>query len=276
MQWERPQDAPRIVPSDTKSPGTEAAAAAAAAAVAETPNEVQQIDDAESEVPTPAQRASISGEDLARDHDADTANQELTVLDFANRLAPDETKLSELPIPAPKTPPPPTPSDSPIPSTISTNPRALLERIHSGNASAQAGLNLAQLLHPFHSSSTTQPSPPIQPYVRAMFAGRKKFEALQTAAIVRAEEEGLNETRRCASVPLDWSMLNLLELEAADSSRSRAPTLPPLPAATDAHSGRDRAPTLPGLSPIVFRRHLKQVLDAISPDVSQNGKHLYT
>ena len=110
--------------------------------------------------------------------------------------------------PAPKTPPPPTPSDSPIPSTISTNPRALLERIHSGNASAQAGLNLAQLLHPFHSSSTT-PSPLIQPYVRAMFAGRQKFEALQTAAIVRAEEEGLNETRRCASVPLDWSMLNL-------------------------------------------------------------------
>merc|ERR1711908_89919 len=90
-------------------------------------------------------------------------------------------------IPPPPTPPPPTPTniaDSPVPPSIGSELTSLIEEIHSGNSPADSGLRVAQLLHPFH-SSTTPPltSPAIAPYVRAMFTGRQRFEALQNGTV---------------------------------------------------------------------------------------------
>lgn len=218
----------------------------------------------------------------------DTATQTPIHLEhFAEGLAPIRTTLAEIGIPIPETPPPPTPRDadpSPVPSAVSPDLSTLIEQISSGDAVAQAGLNLAQMLHPFYSGATPHPSSSaIQPYVRAMFAGRQRFEALRSATATSIYKEADKESRRSASVPFDWSVLNQLEFEAGATPRARAPTLPPLPPESDAEipsshapkaaSPKPRAPTLPGLSPMVFRRQLQEVFEVISEDLSHNGKH---
>ena len=182
----------------------------------------------------------------------------------------------DIDIPIPETPPPPTPINLP-----SSDIGVLIDQIHSGHSPAEAGLNLAQMLSEFQSSeSKTSPAPEMEPYVRAMSEGRGHFEALQDTAANAAKGETDCAPRFGANVQFDWSDLAELTFETHGSPRSRAPTLPPLPP-DDNHGGDDmdivermRAPTLPGMSPMLFRRHLKQVFEVISEDVPHTGEHL--